>query len=159
MDESTYLRLLQQDPENEKVRHDYFAWLSDTGDQRAQYVQLMHDRLDLLQKLQQVDGNIRFFQGIKEEWLEIAFPLRIRSETVGRIYLRPTPASPPFVEVGKIVAPDTVVGLVEVMATFNEVAAGVHGVIDEVAVANGDAVEFNQILFRLKRPPDPFGSW
>jgi len=67
--------------------------------------------------------------------------------------------SPPFVEVGKIVAPDTVVCLVEVMATYNEVTAGVHGVIDEVAVANGDVVEFNQILFRLKRPPDPFGSW
>jgi biotin carboxyl carrier protein len=148
MDESAYLRIRQQDPENEEVRAAYFAWFAKTQDPRAKYVRLMQERSELAARLEQVDGEIHFFHKVPDEWLEIAFPLRVRSPTVGRVYLRPTPDSPPFVAPGAVVAPETVVCLVEVMKTFCEVVAGVNGVVDHCAVANGAPIEFNQVLFR-----------
>jgi hypothetical protein len=157
MDESSYLRLLQNDPDNEQIRADYFALLVQTGDHLAKYVELYQERLDLQARLQQIEAHLAYFGGLTEEWLEIVFPLRIRSETVGRVYLRPKPDSPPFVKQGQMVAPDTVVCYIEVMRTLNEVTAGVCGVIDKVEVSDGDAVEFNQVMFRLKpRPTSEF---
>ena len=155
MDETALLKLLQQDPENEQARQEYFAWLVESGDHRARYVQLSQDRIDARERLQKLDHDIRCFPGINEEWLEVVFPLRIRSQSVGRVYLRPNPTSPPFVEVGKFVGPSTVVCLIEVMYTLQEVTADVDGVVDQVTVKDGEAVEYNQVLFRLKRPPDP----
>ena len=42
--------------------------------------------------------------------------------------------------------------LIEAMSLFNEITAGFHGVVSEVAVANGAPVEYNQVLFRVSRP-------
>ncbi len=62
--------------------------------------------------------------------------------------------------VGTLAAPDTVVCLVEVECILIEITAGIHGVVDHIAVVDGDFVEFNQVLFRLKRQkPDPNLAW
>jgi acetyl-CoA carboxylase biotin carboxyl carrier protein len=73
----------------------------------------------------------------------------IKSETVGTFYAAANPESPPFVQVGSRVTPDTVVGLIEAMKLFNEIQAGCSGVIAEVLVENQKAVEFGQVLFRV----------
>jgi biotin carboxyl carrier protein len=39
------------------------------------------------------------------------------------------------------VSPDTVIGVVELMKQFNEVLAGVAGVVRSFVVADGDAVD------------------
>ncbi len=75
----------------------------------------------------------------------------IESPMVGTFYAAPDPDSPPFVQVGSSVTPDTVVCLVEAMKVFNEVKAETTGVIERVLVKNGEAVEFGQPLF-LVRP-------
>jgi acetyl-CoA carboxylase biotin carboxyl carrier protein len=74
----------------------------------------------------------------------------IKSPTVGTFYSAPSPDDPPFVTVGAKVQPDTVVCLVEAMKVFNQIAAEVAGTITAVLVNNGDPVEFNQPLFRVR---------
>jgi acetyl-CoA carboxylase biotin carboxyl carrier protein len=74
----------------------------------------------------------------------------IKSPTVGTFYTSPTPDDPPFVSVGTKVQQDTVVCLVEAMKVFNQIPAETNGTIVEVLVNNGDAVEFDQPLFRVQ---------
>ncbi|MCA9073125.1 MAG: acetyl-CoA carboxylase biotin carboxyl carrier protein [Planctomycetaceae bacterium] len=75
--------------------------------------------------------------------------LLIKSPTVGTFYAAPSPDDPPFVSVGSKVQPDTTVCTVEAMKVFNPIPAGVSGTIVAVLVNNGDAVEFDQPLFRV----------
>lgn len=75
--------------------------------------------------------------------------LLIRSPMVGTFYAASDPESPPFVNVGDVVSPDTVVCLVEAMKVFNEIKAEVSGRVTRVLVRNGEAVEYDQPLFAL----------
>jgi len=68
---------------------------------------------------------------------------------VGTFYAASDPDSPPFVNVGDVVGPDTVVCLVEAMKVFNEIKAEVSGRITRVLVKSGEAVEYDQPLFAL----------
>lgn len=74
----------------------------------------------------------------------------IKSPTVGTFYAAPSPADPAYVTVGSRVSPDTVVCQVEAMKVFNQIAAECAGTIAEILVKNGDAVEFGQVLFRVR---------
>jgi acetyl-CoA carboxylase biotin carboxyl carrier protein len=73
----------------------------------------------------------------------------ITSPMVGTFYAQPDPESPPFVSVGTMVGPETVVCLIEAMKVFNEIKAGVGGRITRVMVKNGEAVEFERKLFSI----------
>ena len=73
----------------------------------------------------------------------------IKSPMVGSFYSRPKPDQPSFVKVGDVVAPETVVCIVEAMKMFNEIPAGISGKIVEVYVKDGDAVDVNKPLFKL----------
>ncbi len=75
--------------------------------------------------------------------------LVIKSPTVGTFYSAPTPDDPAFVTVGSKVQPDTKVCIVEAMKVFNEIPAEVSGTITAILVNNGDAVEYDQPLFRV----------
>lgn len=74
----------------------------------------------------------------------------ITSPMVGTFYVAPSPDSPPYVEVGQEVTPDTVVCIVEAMKVMNEIKAEVSGVIAEVVAENGKPVQFGEVLFRVK---------
>jgi len=56
------------------------------------------------------------------------------SPTDGVFYRRPSPESPPFVELGSRVRTGDPVGLVEVMKTFNQIIYGGPGLPEEVVV-------------------------
>jgi acetyl-CoA carboxylase biotin carboxyl carrier protein len=73
----------------------------------------------------------------------------IKSEMVGTFYSRPKPDKDDFVKVGAKVKPDTTICLIEAMKIFNEIKADVAGTVAEVCVANGDPVDFGQVLFRV----------
>jgi acetyl-CoA carboxylase biotin carboxyl carrier protein len=77
----------------------------------------------------------------------------VKSTTVGTFYSKPKPDAESFVTVGSKVTPTTVVGLIEAMKLFNELTADCAGVIREILVENAQAVEFDQVLFRV----DPTG--
>ena len=77
--------------------------------------------------------------------------VEITSPMVGTFYRAPSPESDPFVEVGDRVEEDTVVCIIEAMKVMNEITAEVSGTVEEVLVANGEAVEFGQPLFRIRK--------
>jgi acetyl-CoA carboxylase biotin carboxyl carrier protein len=76
--------------------------------------------------------------------------LEVRAPMLGSFYGAPKPGAEPFVAVGGRVGKDTAVGIIEVMKLMNSISAGVEGVVVEVLVRDGDLVEFDQVLMRVR---------
>lgn len=76
--------------------------------------------------------------------------LEIRSPMLGTFYGAPKPGAEPFVAIGGRVSADTAVGIIEVMKLMNSISAGLEGVLVEVLVRDGDLVEFDQVLMRVR---------
>jgi acetyl-CoA carboxylase biotin carboxyl carrier protein len=76
--------------------------------------------------------------------------VEIKSPIVGTFYATASPDSGSYVAVGSHVTPQTVVCIIEAMKVMNEIKAEVSGTIVEVLVTNGQAVEYGQVLFRVK---------
>jgi acetyl-CoA carboxylase biotin carboxyl carrier protein len=79
-----------------------------------------------------------------EELVEMKSPL------VGTFYSAPSPDSEAYVEVGSVVDSTTVVCIIEAMKVMNEIKADTSGTVVEILVENGQAVEFGQVLFRVR---------
>jgi acetyl-CoA carboxylase biotin carboxyl carrier protein len=69
---------------------------------------------------------------------------------VGTFYSAPKPGEKPFVAVGDTVDTGQPVCIVEAMKMMNEVVAAEAGKVAEIAVADGDWVEFEQVLMYLE---------
>ena len=65
----------------------------------------------------------------------------------GTFYSSPTPDDDPFVKVGDKVVKGKVLCIVEAMKIMNEIESEFDGVIIDIKVENGEAVEYNQPLF------------
>ncbi|HUH88588.1 MAG TPA: acetyl-CoA carboxylase biotin carboxyl carrier protein [Pusillimonas sp.] len=76
--------------------------------------------------------------------------LEVRAPMLGTFYRCPKPGAEPFVSVGSRVDENTVVGIIEVMKLMNSTAAGVQGEIVEILVNDGDLVEYDQPLMRVR---------
>jgi len=75
----------------------------------------------------------------------------IVSPMVGTYYHASSPESAPFVKRGQEIHEEDVVCIIEAMKVMNEIKSEVSGVIVEVLVENGEAVEFGQPLFKVKK--------
>ena len=75
--------------------------------------------------------------------------ITIDSPMVGIMYLTPKPSSPPFVKKGQKVKKGDTICLIEAMKTFNEIKSDKDGLIKDILVKNGEAVEFGQPLFEI----------
>tara|TARA_B100001093_G_scaffold318834_1_gene304238 strand:+ start:310 stop:747 length:438 start_codon:yes stop_codon:yes gene_type:complete len=73
--------------------------------------------------------------------------ITINSPMVGIIYLTPKPSSPPFIKKGQKVKKGDTICLIEAMKTFNEIKSDKDGLIKDILIQNGEAVEFGQPLF------------
>ncbi len=73
----------------------------------------------------------------------------VTTPLLGTFYRSPQPGAPPFVDVGSTVDVDTVIGIVEVMKLMSSVAAGVRGVVVEIAAKDGQLVEYGEVLMRI----------
>jgi acetyl-CoA carboxylase biotin carboxyl carrier protein len=71
---------------------------------------------------------------------------------VGTFYGAPKPGEKPFVEVGDTVDAGAPVCIVEAMKMMNEVVASEAGKVAEIAVKDGEWVEFEQVLMYLEPP-------
>ncbi len=76
--------------------------------------------------------------------------LEIRAPMLGTFYGAPKPGAAPFVTLGARIAADSAVGIIEVMKLMNSISAGIEGVLVEVLVRDGDLVEFDQVLMRVR---------
>ncbi len=75
----------------------------------------------------------------------------IKSPMVGTFYSRSDPESPPFVQLGSEVEPNSPACIIEAMKVFNEIKAEVSGTVERILVQDEQAVEFGQTLM-LVRP-------
>lgn len=73
----------------------------------------------------------------------------IKSPIIGTFYAAAAPGKAPFVSVGSKVAKGSVVCIVESMKLMNEINSEFDGTVAEVYVSDGQAVEYDQPLFRL----------
>ena len=74
----------------------------------------------------------------------------IKSPIVGTFYSAPSPDSEAYVKVGTDVNAETVVCIVEAMKVMNEIKAEATGTVAKIMVANGQAVEYGQVLFKVR---------
>ena len=75
---------------------------------------------------------------------------KVPSPLVGSFYRSPSPEADAFVSEGDRVDEDTILCIVEAMKVMNEITAGVSGVVREILVENGSAVEYDQPLFKIE---------
>lgn len=73
----------------------------------------------------------------------------ITAPMIGTFYSAPSPGDPPFVSLGDRIDAGQVVGIIEAMKIMNEIVADRAGIIVEVLVSNGQAVEYGSPLFRV----------
>ncbi|RKP48553.1 acetyl-CoA carboxylase biotin carboxyl carrier protein [Pararobbsia silviterrae] len=71
----------------------------------------------------------------------------VTSPMVGTFYRAPSPGADAFVQVGDTVKEGDTICIIEAMKLLNEIEADKAGVIKEVLVENGQAVEYGQPLF------------
>ena len=74
----------------------------------------------------------------------------MKAPLVGTYYAAPSPESEPFVTVGKRVKKGDVLMIIESMKLMNEVLCEQDGIVAEILVQNGDAVEFDQPILRIE---------
>ena len=76
-------------------------------------------------------------------------PKQILSPLPGTFYRKPAPDKPDYKSEGDVVAVGDVIGLIEVMKSFNEVKADVAGKILRFAADNEEPVMAGQVLAEI----------
>ncbi|HTH63009.1 MAG TPA: acetyl-CoA carboxylase biotin carboxyl carrier protein [Paraburkholderia sp.] len=71
----------------------------------------------------------------------------VTSPMVGTFYRAPSPGADPFVQVGDMVKEGQTLCIIEAMKLLNEIESDVAGVVKEILVDNGQAVEYGQPLY------------
>lgn len=71
----------------------------------------------------------------------------VTSPMVGTFYRAPSPGADPYIKVGDTVKEGQTVCIIEAMKLLNEIESDQAGVVQEILVENGQAVEYGQPLF------------
>ncbi|NTS75320.1 acetyl-CoA carboxylase biotin carboxyl carrier protein [Catenovulum sp. SM1970] len=74
----------------------------------------------------------------------------VKSPMVGTFYRASKPEAPAFVEVGTKVSVGQTLCIIEAMKMMNEITADKSGVIKQILIENGEAIEFDQALFEIE---------
>lgn len=74
----------------------------------------------------------------------------LKSPMVGVAYLAPEPGAKPFTSVGAQIKAGDTVALIEAMKTFNPIKSDKDGVVKEILVSDGQAVEFDQPIIVIE---------
>ena len=72
--------------------------------------------------------------------------IEVTSPIIGTVYHAPEPGAKKFVEVGKKIKKGDTIMIVEAMKTMNHVPSTADGVVKEICVDDGQAVEFGQTI-------------
>ena len=77
-------------------------------------------------------------------------PGAVRAPMVGTVYLTPEPGAQPFVTVGGEVREGQTLLIIEAMKVMNPIRAARSGRIAKLLVANGDPVEYGELLLIIE---------
>ena len=75
---------------------------------------------------------------------------QITSPIIGTAYHAPEPGAKKFVEIGKKIKKGDTIMIIEAMKTMNHVPSTADGIVKEICVADGQAVEFGQTIIILE---------
>ena len=75
----------------------------------------------------------------------------VRSPMVGTFYAAPAPDQPPYVSVGKAVKTGDTLCIIEAMKLMNEIKSEMGGTVVEILVQNGQTVEYDQPILKIKQ--------
>lgn len=95
-------------------------------------------------------GNDGSLSGEETSLAETEGTKTVKSPLVGTFYAAPSETADPFVSVGDTVKKGQTLAIVEAMKLMNEIESDFDGIVEEILVENGQPVEYNQPLFRLK---------
>ncbi len=70
----------------------------------------------------------------------------VKSPMVGTFYRTPAPDADPYVEPGDVIEVGQTICIIEAMKLMNEIQAEIRGKVVKVVAANGQPVEFGQVL-------------
>ncbi len=73
-------------------------------------------------------------------------PGALKSPMVGTVYLAPEPGAAQFVKPGDTVREGQTLMIIEAMKVLNPIPAPRSGTVADIAVANGEPVEYGQLL-------------
>lgn len=73
----------------------------------------------------------------------------VKSPMVGTFYLKPSPTSNPYVEIGKVVKKGDTLCIIEAMKLMNEIECEYDGKITEIFIKDGEPVEYGSKLFAI----------
>jgi acetyl-CoA carboxylase biotin carboxyl carrier protein len=76
--------------------------------------------------------------------------IAVQSPLLGTFYRAPKPGSDPFIKLGDVISPSSVIGIIEVMKLMNPVTVDVAGEVVEIVAVDGELVEHGQVLIRVK---------
>lgn len=117
-----------------------------------------------LSSFQYEEGNIKIAMECGKEVQVISSPVErkempvqekesggniIKAPLVGTFYAAPGEEEEPFVQVGSRVERGQILAIVEAMKLMNEIESDFDGIVTEILVKNGQAVEYGQPLFRI----------
>jgi len=71
----------------------------------------------------------------------------IKAPMVGTFYRAPSPDTNPYVEIGDKIDKGQVICIIEAMKLMNEIKSEIKGKVVDIAVENGNPVEFGQVLY------------
>lgn len=74
----------------------------------------------------------------------------VKSPIVGTFYSAPSPDKPPFVKIGDEVKKGDILMIIESMKLMNEIQSDFDGVVEQILVSDGQAVEFDQPIMVIK---------
>lgn len=73
----------------------------------------------------------------------------VKSPMVGTFYIKPSPTSKPYAQIGGEVKKGDTLCIIEAMKLMNEIESEFSGKIAEIYVKDGETVEYGMPLFRI----------
>jgi acetyl-CoA carboxylase biotin carboxyl carrier protein len=95
-------------------------------------------------------SNDSFKTGVQNISEKVKSGIEITSPIIGTAYHSPEPGAKKFAEVGKKIKKGDTVMIVEAMKTMNHVPSTSDGIVKEICVEDGQAVEFGQTIIILE---------
>ena len=108
------------------------------------------DNQKLSNKVQVDNSPIKQVKKESKEVIEESSSNIVKSPMVGTFYLKPSPTSNPYVEIGKEIKIGDTLCIIEAMKLMNEIESEYSGKVKEILVQDGEPVEFGTELFVIE---------
>ena len=107
-------------------------------------------KINIKNENNQIDFTVQNNKQENEQENEIETKNILKSPMVGTFYLKPSPTSAPYVEIGKEVKKGDTLCIIEAMKLMNEIESEYDGKIAKILVKDGEPVEYGTQLFVIE---------